>query len=57
MLPAANSHMPARSWQRPPTKRAMPTTMLGVVTWSVWTLTSERMSVVEAKEKRPLGKE
>lgn len=29
VLPQANSHIPARSWQRPPTPRAIPTTTFG----------------------------
>ena len=54
VLPHANSHMPAQSCAKPPTKRAMPTMTLGVSTWSVCTLMRERMSVVDAKEYRPL---
>lgn len=29
VLPVANSHMPASSWQSPPTPRAIPTTAFG----------------------------
>lgn len=54
VLPHANSHMPAKSWTRPPTKMAIPITMLGVFTLCAFTLTRERMSVVDAKENRPL---
>jgi len=55
VLLQANSHIPARSWTRPPQKIAMPTTTLGVATPRAWTLMRERMKVVDAKEKRPLG--
>lgn len=54
VLPAANSHMPASSWARPPTKSAMPTTTLGVCTPVDCAFTSESTSVVDAKESRPL---
>ena len=53
-LPRGNSHIPARSWTRPPAKMAIPTTTLGVVTPRACTLIRERMKVVDAKEKRPL---
>jgi len=52
-LPRGNSHIPARSCTRPPVKIAMPTTTLGVATPRAWTLISERIKVVDAKEKRP----
>jgi len=52
-LPRGNSHMPARSWTRPPAKIAMPTTTLGVATPRACTLNMERMNVVEANENRP----
>ena len=53
-LAQANSHMPATNWARPPTKKAMPMTTLGVVMPRAWALYIERMKVVLAKPKRPL---
>ena len=50
----AKSHMPATNCARPPTKRAMPTTTLGVAMLRAWMLNIDRMNVVDAKPNRPL---
>ena len=54
VLPLGNSHIPARSWARPPQKMAIPTTTLGWVMPRVWRLYKDNMKVVEAKENKPL---
>lgn len=54
VLPLANSHIPAKSCTSPPQKRAMPTTTFGVLTPRAEVLYSERISVVDANENKPL---
>ena len=55
VLPTAISHIPARSWQRPPYANAAPITMFGSVSPRVPRFIADRTNVVKAKPQRPSG--
>jgi len=55
VFPYANSHIPARSKARPPTKRDIPMIAFWIVTPLVWTMYMDKMNVVVAKAYRPRG--
>jgi hypothetical protein len=54
-LPAMNSTMPARNWQRPPKNRMTPTRILGVAIPQACTPRIKMRKVPVANDKTPRG--
>ena len=55
VFPTAISHIPAKSWTRPPYAKAEPTTRFGTVIERVRMLIRERRKVVRANPHKPRG--
>ena len=53
-FPRGNSHMPAMNCARPPQNMAIPTTAFGSTMLRAPALNSDKINVVDAKEKSPL---